>query len=272
MEWTRDAISDRRPATWLAALPVRRIESDVHARPRQPARPDLGVRHSAPLARATWPSAIYDRARPARPHPPADRLHRGRRRGCARSSRGPATRVRARRGPAACSTRAASASRATATRAPATWSSTPTPGPRPGTGSPTTSRPSRHAMRAAGLPDRLADRLSYRRLIDRPMIGGRRPLQGRKPGDRRVRVERPHAAVLPLHRPGPADGQGSGQRARRPRPGRRLGAHPRRSSSAGRWRARRSSASGCRRPRRSRSSAPTRSARRPTRPRRSCAS
>ena len=27
----------------------------------------------------------------------------------------------------------------------------------------------------------------------RPMIGGRRPLQGRKPGDRRVRVERPHA-------------------------------------------------------------------------------
>jgi len=25
------------------------------------------------------------------------------------------------------------------------------------------------------------------------VIGGRRPLQGRKPGDRRVRVERPHA-------------------------------------------------------------------------------
>ena len=25
------------------------------------------------------------------------------------------------------------------------------------------------------------------------MIGGRRPLQGRKPGDRRLRVERPHA-------------------------------------------------------------------------------
>lgn len=28
------------------------------------------------------------------------------------------------------------------------------------------------------------------------MIGGRRPLQGRKPGDRRVRVERPHAAFF----------------------------------------------------------------------------
>src|SRR5207344_2869021 len=28
------------------------------------------------------------------------------------------------------------------------------------------------------------------------MIGGRRPLTGRKPGDRRVRVERPHAAYF----------------------------------------------------------------------------
>ena len=25
------------------------------------------------------------------------------------------------------------------------------------------------------------------------MIGGRRPIQGRKPGDKRLRVERPHA-------------------------------------------------------------------------------
>ena len=36
------------------------------------------------------------------------------------------------------------------------------------------------------------------------MIGGRRPLQGRKAGDRRVRVERPHAPVLPLRGAGPA--------------------------------------------------------------------
>jgi amino acid transporter len=35
-----------------------------------------------------------------------------------------------------------------------------------------------------------------------PMIGGRRPLQGRKPGDRRVRVERPHAALFRWTGPG----------------------------------------------------------------------
>ncbi len=41
------------------------------------------------------------------------------------------------------------------------------------------------------------------------LIGGRRPLHGRKPADRRVRVERPHAAVLPLPRAGPARRQAS---------------------------------------------------------------
>ena len=44
------------------------------------------------------------------------------------------------------------------------------------------------AMRAVDLPDP-----TRRAAGVRPMIGGRRPLQGRKPGDRRVRVERPHA-------------------------------------------------------------------------------
>ncbi|HEY3164096.1 MAG TPA: APC family permease [Candidatus Limnocylindrales bacterium] len=34
------------------------------------------------------------------------------------------------------------------------------------------------------------------------MIGGRRPLQGRKPGDRRVRVDRPHAALFRWSGPG----------------------------------------------------------------------
>jgi amino acid transporter len=34
------------------------------------------------------------------------------------------------------------------------------------------------------------------------MIGGRRPLQGRKPGDRRLRVERPHAALFRWTGPG----------------------------------------------------------------------
>ena len=34
------------------------------------------------------------------------------------------------------------------------------------------------------------------------MIGGRRPLQGRKPADRRVRVERPHSAYFRYTGPG----------------------------------------------------------------------
>ena len=34
------------------------------------------------------------------------------------------------------------------------------------------------------------------------MIGGRRPLQGRKVGDRRVRVERPHTAYFRYTGPG----------------------------------------------------------------------
>jgi amino acid transporter len=34
------------------------------------------------------------------------------------------------------------------------------------------------------------------------MIGGRRPLQGRKPGDRRVRLERPHAPYFRYSKPG----------------------------------------------------------------------
>ena len=38
--------------------------------------------------------------------------------------------------------------------------------------------------------------------VETRLIGGRRPLHGRKPGDRRVRVERPHSPVLPLHGPG----------------------------------------------------------------------
>ena len=34
------------------------------------------------------------------------------------------------------------------------------------------------------------------------MIGGRRPLKGRKPADRRVRVERPHSAFFRYAGPG----------------------------------------------------------------------
>ena len=48
------------------------------------------------------------------------------------------------------------------------------------------------------------------------MIGGRRPLQGRKPADRRVRVERPHAPYFRYTGPGQLVGQAGGQRRRRP--------------------------------------------------------
>ena len=34
------------------------------------------------------------------------------------------------------------------------------------------------------------------------MLGGRRPLQGRKPGDRRVRVDRPHSPYFRYTGPG----------------------------------------------------------------------
>ena len=53
-----------------------------------------------------------------------------------------------------------------------------------------------------------------------PMIGGRRPIKGRKPADRRVRVERPHAPYFRYTGPGQlqakaaASGRGRGASAR----------------------------------------------------------
>ena len=47
----------------------------------------------------------------------------------------------------------------------------------------------------------------------RDMTGGRRPLQGRKPGDRRVRVERPHAPYFRYTGHGRADRQAGRERA-----------------------------------------------------------
>ena len=103
------------------------------------------------------------------------------------------------------------------------------------------------------------------------MIGGRRPLQGRKPGDRRVRVERPHAPYFRYTGPGqlaakpaasaPTTPTGRASAAIRgvlvrPAAGDRGGDRRAPVEEARRWR----------------SSARTRSARRPTRPRRSCGS
>ena len=221
MEWTRRRIA---PATrdWLAALPERLIVDGRLAGPRQPARPDLGVRHHR-RDRQGVARRDDDAGRAARPHPRPDGLDPGGQPRPRRRPRGPTPGSPTTAGPR-CSTRAASASRATATRGRATWSSTPTRGSRPGTGSPTTSRPSRRAMRAvepARPPGRAAAPwpLSPTRR-DRRAAAAPGPQAGRPAGPRRAAAR----AVLPLHGPGPADGQGGGQRpddARRPGDGRR---------------------------------------------------
>ena len=78
------------------------------------------------------------------------------------------------------------------------------------------------------------------------MIGGRRPLQGRKPADRRVRVERPHSR--PSATPDPASWSPSRPPSRRTTPlGPRSLRASSRPSSAARWPTRRRSASACRR-------------------------
>ena len=74
-------------------------------------------------------------------------------------------------------------------------------------------------MRDAGLPDRLVAAAGLR-ACDASMIGGRRPIQGRKLGDKRIRVERPHAAYFRWTGPGQLDRQGVRERpddADRPR-------------------------------------------------------
>ena len=101
------------------------------------------------------------------------------------------------------------------------------------------------------------------------MIGGRRPISGRKPGDKRIRVERHHAPYFRYTGPGQLTAKAAASAPTTPaRPVIRSRIEGRR-CSAGRWPTRRRSASACPRRRRSRSSAPTRSRRPPTRPRRS---
>ena len=97
---------------------------------------------------------------------------------------------------------------------------------------------------ARGRPaGRLAERLRGRHVtrLGWPMIGGRRPLQGRKPGDRRVRVERPHAPYFRYTGPGTLTAKEAASvpttpaaRALAPRSGRRArrAAGPRRRRSA----------------------------------------
>ena len=103
--------SRRRPATGCAACPKPARRADTFPRPRQPARPDLGVRHHpSSVARANLDGAD-DPRRAVRPHPPADGLdpdgRPGRRPAARRGADDHASTDRA----DARSTRAASASR-----------------------------------------------------------------------------------------------------------------------------------------------------------------
>ena len=101
------------------------------------------------------------------------------------------------------------------------------------------------------------------------MIGGRQPLRGNKPGDRRIRVERPQRPYFRYTGKGVLTAKAGGQRADHAA-GRAAGRRTRRASSAGRWPPRRRSASACPRRRRWPSSARTPSAPAPMPPRRSC--
>ena len=76
----------------------------------------------------------------------------------------------------------------------------------------------------------------------RVVIGGRRPLQGRKPGDRRVRVERPHAPYFRYTGAGQLTAKEAAS-APTTRDGQDVRLASVASSSGARWRARRSSAS-----------------------------
>ena len=171
------------------AGPARARDDDP--RPRQPARPALRIHH-------------HDRRRGRQP-----RLPRRRR---TASSATPTCRSPSPM-PATTST---SSSRATATAAPRRAEDPAQPGQRrpaarrrsAGVATCSSTRtaatvdlasrrptPSRRSRRRCAPPDcHRGWPIAWRSAADdAPMIGGRRPLQGRKPGDRRVRVERPHA-------------------------------------------------------------------------------
>ena len=202
MEWTRDTIDAGDPR--LAGGPARAARRSTTSRSSTAAR---ATRSGSTSPRARSRAANLARARD--PHglhghthvPIVFRDDDGRSSRRTAGTRGAASTRR----PTACSTRAASASRATATRGEPTSCSTRRPRRVTGTGSPTTSRRSRR--RDAGRrPARRgsADRLARRGVTDGTpaVIGGRRPLQGRKPGDSGVRVERPHAPYFRYTGPG----------------------------------------------------------------------
>ena len=157
--WTQEVI-DAGHRDWLASLkPVGRPSAASGSTTRRPA-----TRSGSTSSPPCWPSCA------STPSPSACRSSATRTwrcRSCApRASRPPARRAGAARrstSPTASgsSTRAASASRATATRVRPGCCSTPAPGSPAGGASSTTSPGAAAAIRAARLPDSLAERLEY---------------------------------------------------------------------------------------------------------------
>ena len=207
MEWTRTAISRADPCL-AGGAPAAPDGIELHARPRQPARPDLGVRDVG-RARPSGSVGDLDRARPARAHARPDRVHRWSTDGCARSPRAPATPWR---------------------WAKAGRSSTPASVGQPRDGDPRASYlildldgrnghvgSRRLRLRSGRRPDargrsarrRLAERLRVARSLDsdRRKTTASRP-QTRGPARPGRASARP---VLPVHGPQPAGGQAGGE-------------------------------------------------------------
>ena len=212
MEWTRTAIAADTRA-WLAALPER-LEREgftlVHGSPRDPIWEYVT---STPVARAGIAAMDTPFGLHGHTHVPVayleddghletmspgagSRITFGTAPGAAQPGQRRAAAGRRSRPPRGCSS--------TRTTAAATWHRTAydvgvvqaameAPGP------------AGAARRAAGV-----------RAVT-PMIGGRRPISGRKPGDKRVRVERYHAPYFRYTGPEPAHREGRRQRARRRR-------------------------------------------------------
>ena len=228
MEWTRDRPSPSRPGPGWRPCPQRREDGDftlVHGSPRDPTWEYVTSRRRS-RAPACRPSRREHGLHGHTHVPIAFTEVDGRMRTLAPRA---GQHGRARRGPDAAQPRQR---RPAARRRPA--GELPDPRHRARDGDlgarrATTSRPS--GRDAAAGPAAAAWPTGCASAPDAAVIGGRRPLQGRKPGDRRVRVERPHApyfrytgagqltAKEAASAPTTADGQGV-----------RIG--PRRSSSA----------------------------------------
>ena len=151
------------PATrdWLAALPERLIDRRRHPGPRQPARPDLGVRHVRRRSPGPSLDVLDDAARAPRPHARPDRLRAGRTAASRRSPRGRTSRLALDGRPSLLNPGSVGQPRDGDPRASYLVLDTDARTRDAGTASPTTSRPSGRDARRSSLPVRLAERLRH---------------------------------------------------------------------------------------------------------------